>query len=853
MGNTKGLGVWVCVRVRSLARAIVVGAAVVGVLAGRVPGAGAADIVLILEDVAQGHRAGPVSAATGDADELDELVWQEFVSVDGSEDWHTTANWSDNRLPGPLDNAAVRYGGPARLNGDSTVRNLIVDNSSTLYAHEYRLGVTETATIGVGTIEIEGPLGVLDVDALHVDNEGIAFLRGGSIDATMMTITAGGTLFGYGQAEVAEDLVNDGTITAVTEELTLTSVGGRFDLDGTGGNGKVEVAGSDLTINGPLTGEFDGTMIVGRKADPHYTWSWGRTLTLSEGWVLGEGGTVDLIGQPNVPAVIDSPTMVVRGQITAVGSGEIVSNVTLKPTARISLPNVDDHLTLGGATEYEGGSFTGNGTLKQDDDAIVLADTTIETGIYDWDGQSGSLAFMSIGSARLTINASQIDTGDPQYSGYNGTVMLLDGALAVNTAEPWILDGTITMISGTVTGQKILLHGTVEALPFLSGTTNQIDADIEMNNDGDGTISVGAGCVLALNGEVSYSRGTVEGDGTLVLNGNARMASEGGRLVIDVATFDWDGSQEAGQTDVGYRGTMTINSSRIDVGPLADDGFDGRVVIVGGVLAVNTPEPWRMDGTMTLTEGTVTGQEMVVHGGVNVELHPWWPGPKTGTINADVTFENGSTTTVDDTCSLELNGRTLFRQGATLAVGTREGAQDVLVATGQVTIEPNVSLTLNVHGGGNEFMGGVYTLISTSDGGALAGQFTHVTDLGPYATAGPSGDGLIYTADSITLMLDMDLNPADGNLDGMTDVSDRIIWNSNNFTFGTTFTTGDYNNDGQTDVSDRIIWNNNNFTFAQRAATPVVAVPEPATMALLSLAGACMFLRRRTPGRGARA
>lgn len=83
-------------------------------------------------------------------------------------------------------------------------------------------------------------------------------------------------------------------------------------------------------------------------------------------------------------------------------------------------------------------------------------------------------------------------------------------------------------------------------------------------------------------------------------------------------------------------------------------------------------------------------------------------------------------------------------------------------------------------------------------------------------------DGLAYdgSAGTLTLTLDKDLYPGDANLDGATDVSDRIIWNSHNFTFGTTFVTGDFNGDGATDVSDRIIWNGNNFTFASTAPPP---------------------------------
>jgi len=383
VGNTGNLG----------ARMLAFGAAVVCVLATWSQSAPAADIGV----------TGPVSNET-----LDGLAWQEFVSVDSSEDWQTADNWSNNRLPEPLDNAAVRYGGPAQLTADAVVRNLIVDNSGTVFTNGHRLGVTETAMIEAGTIDIAGPLGVLDVDNLRVNSGGGVYLKGGSLDANMMTITAGGTLFGYGQVDVATELVNDGRIWVVAENLTLATVGGQFDLDGTGGNGEVVVEWADLTITGPLAGDFNGTMTVGYRS-PGYQWAWGRKVTLSERWVLGEGGTVNLLGQPTVPSVIDGGLMVVAGQITVDGVGEIVPAVMFTPTARVSLPDVDDELILGGSTIYMGGTFTGNGTLSQNGPATIQAYTTIATGIYDWDGQAGDYAYTTISSTTLTINASQIE------------------------------------------------------------------------------------------------------------------------------------------------------------------------------------------------------------------------------------------------------------------------------------------------------------------------------------------------------------------------------------------------------------------------------------------------------------
>ena len=196
---------------------------------------------------------------------------------------------------------------------------------------------------------------------------------------------------------------------------------------------------------------------------------------------------------------------------------------------------------------------------------------------------------------------------------------------------------------------------------------------------------------------------------------------------------------------------------------------------------------------------------------------------------------------------MTVDGSVALADGATLEVEAIGAGLDKLATTGAVTLGADATLDIMLSGGGNEFAGGTYTLIDAD--GSMSGTFANVADLGAYVSV--NGDGLTYdqAAGTVTLTLDMDLNPADGNLDGATDVSDRIIWNNHNFTFGTTFLTGDYNGDGATDVSDRIIWNNNNFTFATSSPGPPGAttapIPEPATLALLALGGLTVLRHRR--------
>ena len=94
----------------------------------------------------------------------------------------------------------------------------------------------------------------------------------------------------------------------------------------------------------------------------------------------------------------------------------------------------------------------------------------------------------------------------------------------------------------------------------------------------------------------------------------------------------------------------------------------------------------------------------------------------------------------------------------------------------------------------------------------------------------------LVDADDLTLWLEVAgdvLNASgnaflygDANLDGVVDVSDFNIWNSNKFTPTAAWCSGDFNADGSVDVSDFNLWNGNKFQDVnQRPA----AVPEPSS------------------------
>jgi hypothetical protein len=114
-----------------------------------------------------------------------------------------------------------------------------------------------------------------------------------------------------------------------------------------------------------------------------------------------------------------------------------------------------------------------------------------------------------------------------------------------------------------------------------------------------------------------------------------------------------------------------------------------------------------------------------------------------------------------------------------------------------------------------------------------------------------TGDGLVDLADRDAWLAEAGaVNNASGNphllgdfnLDGVVDVGDFNIWNSNKFTDTGAWCQGDANGDGVSDVGDFNLWNGNKFT-----ASDAAAVPEPGSIVLSLIAALGMLsLRRRS-------
>ena len=357
--------------------------------------------------------------------------------------------------------------------------------------------------------------------------------------------------------------------------------------------------------------------------------------------------------------------------------------------------------------------------------------------------------------------------------------------------------------------EQILIHCTTAYVGCTSLGVTVVDVSDPDEPSIERTVVVpGATGSVALSGEYTFV--PTFGDATAIFMLGTPLIWDG------TDSAEWTGSHwNPGPVAPGGCEEMVVNSGTVNVSsdlttaPGAADSLDIARDAPGGAVSIGAAGRLAVTGEVNVGDGgTLRNDGVMIAAAVNVTggvLTNSSDSAAPARFGADVTLSGGGTFVAD-------------------AVGA---GVDTLVTDGAVALGPDASLEIAVSGGGNEFVAGTYMLIAADEG--LTGTFANVTDLGAYVSVGPKGDGLTYNpAGTATLTLDKNLNPADGNLDGQTDVSDRIIWNNNNFTFDTTWATGDWNNDGQTDVSDRIVWNNHNFTFA--TAAPAGA-PVPAALA----------------------
>ena len=679
-----------------------------------------------------------------------DLQRQDFMDADGSGNWNSITNWAGYQTPGYRDDAWVRHGGSVELSAGGLARNLTIDADNSVVTGNNRLQVDETVTVGDGTGtayvsvlaaggEIEaGTIIINDGSYLRLEDGGLAdagtivvndgayltLTNGGLVDAGRVEVMVGARLSGTGTVDAATLLRNDAIISS-SDSLVLRSGGAEaLDLDGSANTGILSAEWGDLTIDGELKNSiFNNQLTIGRT----FPSTVGQTVTFTEPWTLGNMADMILKGDTDDPATLAGAMATLYGDFTVTGVARFTADVELGFNCTADVPASDDELHLDGHTTYGGATIIGSGTIIQNGDAAVSEDTIVSVDVFDWDG--GETSATTVNGVTFTVNSSVIeplpdifssadnDVPQPFDRGFDGTVSVHAGTLVVNTDATWRMEGQMTLRDGTVQGRDIIVTGALSASQLMVGTNNTIEPAVEFGSGS--TVHIGADCTLTFEGGTTYDGAAVTGDGNskLVQNADILVTDD---TTIAAETYDWDGTSGTSDTTIEADVTLTIDALRIEpvtqiipAAPIAAkaivDGYDGTVSLAGGsTLEVNTTDPWRMEGTLNMTNGggipRVRGSEMVLVGALNVI------GP-TAYIHAPIDFKSTATVSVPAGSELDLKGVTTFNGGSFTGDGLIEQNGDATVdsatvidvttynmdGTGGVTeLTLNAGFTLNV-------------------------------------------------------------------------------------------------------------------------------------------------------------
>jgi hypothetical protein len=525
----------------------------------------------------------------------------------GHGDWSSAANWSPLGLPLSTDvarigNLAAAENSIVHLDQNDTIAGLHVTDGMRVYFDGHWLNVNgNTIVSGSNTVSFpdydmvyssalwieEVPSGsafgtndltLSDGAQLGMDAASSAVVNGLlSIDASSQ-ITGDGVIALQG---IGTTFRNDGQIYggSIDGLALFQTQGGRYDLDGAGGDGYVGLLatiGSGLSLIGPgLTDSFSGRMSLTSNAV--------LNMSLAEGWTA-DANSLFTVNGADVGA---GPVVIRGGDFTFAGEMDILSDgawlrveadATIQPAARIHVGYADRAtfgyngadttidggqftlsdeavLTFAGPTTVHGGQFqsfsdqltngtvdfsgattwdgtvTIDGVARQLGDATVAGPTTINADVFDFDGNGSTWTV----NERLEINAVAIDTAaDPlQFNTSINVGGSLLSRLTINMSEPvyWNMAGQMTLAGSPigfvtrVAGSTMLMSGDLE----LTAGQAQIAADTILS----GTTTIPAGATLRLAGYSQiFSWAEFVGTGTL------RNASSGTIDLYNGASLD---------------------------------------------------------------------------------------------------------------------------------------------------------------------------------------------------------------------------------------------------------------------------------------------------------------------------
>lgn len=494
-------------------------------------------------------------------------------NVSSNSNWSTTSGGSnDTTTPTSSDLAIFSSGNTNSANWDASA-------AATVVGIQIDSGYSGTVTlqrsvsvIASGFSQAGGTF-ALGSNTLTIGTNGSASnftVSGGTFSA------ASGTLATGGSGAHAIDVVTSITVSNFTSGAT---------------SGTATIASGDtIIVTGSLT--FTSATING----PGYIEMQGTTTTVG---ATGTLGTVQV-------------EYLVTGDQTISGSGGKIPGLLINKSSGTLSQTGDININAGGFTLQAGTYSLGSATMTLGSNASTV-NFTISGGTFD--SGTGTLALGGNGDTTIDLNSS--------LSVYNFTSNKGAGDANIASGDRLIVTNTLTLttMSNSFNGPGVL---EMQGANTVVGTGGRGDLVIEYLVAGDQTITSSSGGIIP-GILVNKPSGTVTQSGSMVVaagsfslqSGTYSLGSSG--LTIGYVGYVVNFTVSGGTFNAGT-GTVTIGgstSNAIDINS-TQSFYNFTVNKSSGTATIATGDTLVIDGTLTLTDGVLSGGTVQAQGDVTI-------------------------------------------------------------------------------------------------------------------------------------------------------------------------------------------------------------------------------------------
>ncbi len=593
-----------------------------------------------------------------------------------------------------------------------------------------------------------------------------------------------------------------------------------------GGGTAVRPVSLDVTSNGTL--RIDGSATFNSQADLNLT---NGTVNFNGGATFNVGSRIDWSGG----------TVNLGANTTLLVNGGVFNKTS--PTGFIFTDNTTTRVTSGGSFTTPSYFDLGNATLEVDNGTLTAG--TAGGTISDWGAASSSTVTLSNGAVATYHSGLRTSlSGGMVNATLSGGARLVTSSLATGGA-------TTSNTVLTVNGGRIESSG---AIDFLRGTTVSIAAggyvegeNVALGSSGGTTGVTVAGDAAVLKaldeliaGRIGTSTLTISAGGRAESNDRTVLSEQGGANSTVTVTGSGSTLSVGSTLVVGEGGAATLNVQDQGyvavLGSVTVNGSSKIDVSTNGQLEINSAAVISNEGEIELASGGL------IRGDVS---NGWHLRLQNADVFGDVTLLDGSRMFADNSSVSGLDQQA----GAQMLFEIRGPSDfDDLSILGAASFAGDLVVSL-----ADGFVPTVDSVFQILYHESRTGQF-----LNEDFTAAPLPSGLIWNVLYGTSYLTLEVIPGfatligDANGDCSVGAADYALWAAQ---FGQTGSglSADFDGNGSVGAGDYALWAAN---FG-KTCPPAGAnhVPEPSSLPLLGLAGACLAAyaragrRRRAPTR----